>query len=360
MRIRLRIGRPLAYALLSGLWACAAVEQLAPIADGYDQCGDRGRWEAELLQRRAEESQARAFLIETIGRCPDFVPAHLALTELGRAEDGTPNPAVVEFYAGWKGRPGSPLPEFVRARLARNDRDRLEALESAIARDASFYYAYLDLAEVWERSDRIAKVVDAYDKASRAKPDSWRAQLGLARALAQIGRAEDAAGAYAKALEGMPSAEPGFATAAREYAAMLVYELRRPAAAALWLDRLLANRPDEIGLLMDRAAAYWLAGERDRAVSLYRRVLELEPKEARAALNIGNLFFERPERSLEEKRRDWPSARRAYRYFLAHAEDGDDYDVTDRVVTVPLRLRLIDEALGALPPGSPVPKVGEL
>ncbi|MBI5850705.1 MAG: tetratricopeptide repeat protein [Planctomycetes bacterium] len=343
----------------AALAACAAVEQLAPSADEYETCDGRSGWEEEFAARRGDPSGLREYLIATIRRCPDLMPAHLELLAMVGA-DGAHDPAVLDFYATWSGRLGSPVPNFVKARMARNDRDRLEALEAALALDPSFYFAYLDLAEVWARSDRFAKVVDAYEKASRAKPGSWRAQLGLARSLHQIGRTEDAAAAFAIAMPVIPDDAPELHDASREYAAMLVYELERPDAAIVWLDRLLARAPDDVGLIMDRAAACWRSGERDRAVALYRRVLELDPQEVRAALNIGNLYFGRPGRAESEKRRDWPAARVAYRYFLAHATDGDAFDVTDRTVSVPLRLRLIDELLGALPAGTPTPRVGDL
>ena len=346
----------LGLALLGG---CTAVERVDLVSTDYEACADPAADRLRDALRKGDRAAVRTAATAAVRACPNFVPAHLALIDNARGEDGKVDREIERFYAEFPWPERSAVAELVRSRLATNDRDRVAALEAALDRDRSFYFAYLDLAAVWSQNDRLAKVLESYEKAVQAKPDSWRGNLGLARILHQIGRGEDAAPRYERALELLSPDTVERGAAIREYVRLMLYELRRPSQTLPLLEELLATAPDDVALLMDRAAAAWILGERDRAAATYRRVLELDPGEFRAALSIGNLFFQRPDCTAEVQRRDWPRARLAYRYFLDHAEDGDPYDLMDKFVTVPCRLQIIDAALGMLPAAAPRPRVGD-
>src|SRR5262249_26366958 len=121
------------------------------------------------------------------------------------------------------------------------------------------------------------------------------------------------------------------------------------------VQKMLEDDPDDMDALMNRAALDWRAGRADLAVAHYHRVLELDPTQARAVLDLGNLYFETAmaEPSDDKKREPWSRARDAYLYFLGMRRTDDRYDVWDYYLTVPLRLRQIDSVLGpraGLPP----------
>ncbi|MFO1051314.1 MAG: tetratricopeptide repeat protein [Planctomycetota bacterium] len=353
------------FVALGALVGCANVQSVQPMATDYETCASPSWVAAQAALAKGDRVGARSLLLETLRACPDFVPAHLALIESARDGDGTVEKEVQQFYRDFPWRSATPVADLVRARLSRNDKERVESLEAALAKDPSFYFASLDLGAVWSANDRISKALASYESAVQAKPASWRANLGLARVLHQIGRSEDAAPSFARALNAMPVDAVERAAAAREFVALQLYELRDPKPAVVWIDELQKAAPQDVSLLMDRAAAHWLSRDRDQAAAVYRRVLEIEPSEFRAALCLGNLFFDRPNRSAEEKRRDWPRARLAYLYFLDHVDRadgpalGDGYDLLDRYVAVPCRLKMIDEAVGTRPADAPRPRLGD-
>lgn len=338
--------------LLVGLTiGCASAPRVEAAKGDYETCADP-RWPSIASGERSPRSPGvRAELRDLLTVCREFVPGHLLLIESSLGTDGEIEAATSEFYRAFVWPSGSAVRDLVTAKLARNDKDRLAALEAAIEKEPSFHFAWRELGELWGRNARQLKQIEAFERAVRSRPNDGLSNLGFARALRAAGRAEEAAPRFQEAIANLAANDPSRPAAEREYVALLLYELRQHGRAGELLDAMLTKSPDEISLWMDRAAADWLAGDRDRAAARYRQVLQRDPREVRAALNIGNLYFQRPERSEEEKRRDWPRARQAYRWFLEHAGEAtvDGYDLIDQFLSVPCRLGVIDAALGALP-----------
>ena len=89
------------------------------------------------------------------------------------------------------------------------------------------------------------------------------------------------------------------------------------------------------------------------AVEGYVSILEEEPGNARAALNVGLLYYEVVPQDDAGRRARWPQARAAFRMFLAAAEPSDGHERFERTWAVPYRLRQIEALLGPAPPQPP-------
>jgi tetratricopeptide (TPR) repeat protein len=338
------------------LAACVNTEVIQPAKPGaHRTCEDPAWPRAEQAAAAGDAATACAALRQVVERCPDFVPAHALWIRTALAAGGALEDDLRGFYAAWPDRPGSPVAPWVRARLESSDSRQVELLEVAVARDPSFGPAYLDLAAIWARSDRTAKQLDYLEKAVAADPGSPEANLAMARLLATIGRGEEAAGYFGTYL----AARPDDDDSVRRYVHLLLYDLGRVEQAREWVARRLRDRPEDESALMDAAAAEWLRGERERAAIHYRRVLELDPGAARAALNLANLWFQRPDRSDPQRLEDWRKARNGYRYFQSLDAWADVHDLRDLLVSVPFRLQVIDAALGPLPADAPPARLGD-
>lgn len=336
--------------------ACANVEVVDQVEQGaYDRCDSPAWPEARAALERGDEAAACAALMRVVQTCPDFVPAHEAWIDVARELGGAQEEAMRAYYEGTPDRPNSPVLPWARARLERTDSRKVDLLDEAVARDASFYPAYVDLAEVWGRSDRTAKQLDYLEKAVQANPEWPEANLGLARVLVSVGRGEEAVPYFETYLR----ARPDDLESVRQFVRLLLYDLGRVEPADPFIDRLLTASPEDSSALMDAGAAAWLRGDRERAAAAYRRVLALDPRDARAALNLGNLWFQRPDRADEQRREDWRKARAAYRYFLGLDSWDDVHDLQDLMVSVPYRLEVIASALGPLPDDAPPPRLGD-
>lgn len=349
---------PLLAAAVCG--GCQNLEMVAPVEEGaYDRC-EHPAWEAARQALRASDDEAAYRALEqVVAMCPDFVAGHARWIEVATRLGGDREAAMRAWYAQAADERGSPVLPWARARLENNDSRRVDLLDEAVARDASFYPAYIDLAEIWGRSgyrDQTAKQLDYLQKAEQAQPDSPDANLGLAKVLVSLGRGEEAVPYFERYLRMRPDDRESV----RDFVRLLVYELGRVDDADTWIARLLSADADDVAAQMDAAAATWLRGDRARAAELYRRVLEQDPTHARAVLNLGNLWFQDPARNDPERDEDWRKARAAYRYFLQLDEYADVQDLRDLLVSVPFRLQAIDRALGPLAPDAPAVELDDL
>ena len=76
-------------------------------------------------------------------------------------------------------------------------------------------------------------------------------------------------------------------------------------------------------------------------------------KRARAALNIGLLYYEVAPRNDAERQLYWPKARAAFRLFLERVQPADGHEQFERTLGVPFRLERIAELLGPAPVAGP-------
>lgn len=339
---------------LSGCQELPIVPPL-PVSLGvdYEGCEDPRLAEAEQLEAAGELSAACGLLEEIAADCPSAWRLRAAWVRCGMRAGGAAEERLREVHASdGKG----PIHTWVRSRIEKVDSRRVDLLDRAVELDGAFYPAYLDLAEIWGRSDRTAMQLDYLEKAVAARPDFPEANLALGRLLVSIGRTEGAVKCY----EAYLASAPDDPAPALEFITLLVYGLREIDRAAPWIERRLTADPSDIDVRMADAAVAWRKGDAARAASIYRAVLVEQPQQVKAALNLGNLWFQRPDRTDGARDADWARARDAYRYFLSLDLEGDFFDVHDVLVSVPYRLELIDAAIGPLPVGAPVPRPADL
>ncbi len=301
---------------------------------------------------RGDDRAALPLLQQAIAGCPELVRAHCAYQDAARRLGGV---AMEEMVARYASAPAStaPLATYLRARLAETAYAQANDLTRLLEQHPGFAWARLSLARVDRGQGRLAEALRGFERARSTAPDLVEASLERAQVLVELGRAREAARDYEAYLE----ARPRDLVAVRELVSLLLYRLGRVDAATAWIERLEALGDRSVALRMDRAAALWRSGRPRPAAEAYLTILEEAPSEARAALNIGLIYYEVVPRDELSRRKFWPKARDAFRIFLANTRaDGDDGDERfERTWAVPYRLRRIAELLGPAPPGPPQP-----
>ncbi|MCR9247599.1 MAG: tetratricopeptide repeat protein [bacterium] len=294
-----------------------------------------------------EHEIAWPLLSRIVRESPDLVRAHLAYQDASMAIGGESEAEMRRYYRYELPESDSPVGPYVRARLADTSYARGQALQQILEGDRSFGWAWLSLGRVRRGQGQLQAAVDAFATAYVNDPGLHEAALERAQALADLGRLPEAALDYERYFEHVPDDY----VAMREYASMLIYRLVRIDRALELLARLDAKFENDLDLRMHRAAALWRAFRPREALSNYLAVLDLDPRAARAALNIGLIYYDAmPQNDSDQERRQWwPKARAAFRYFLALGEAADGHEAFERSLAVPYRLGVIDELLGAAP-----------
>lgn len=344
--------RPIAGVVLVGTALLAAACETGPRrVQGaidprvYEVCDDpagAAAWQAaQAALARGDDGAAVPLLRDCARRCPQLVRAHRAYQDAALRLGGEAAQAMQAFYA----EPSEQAPnvrDYLRARLAETSYAQSNALQQILGRDPSFAWAHLSLARVNRRQGRLLQAVDMFQAAIVHDPNLHEARLERAQVLAELGREEEAAVDYRAYLRGRPDDEQGM----RAFVTLLLYRLGRVDEAMALLDRLEAAHPGSAELRMDRAAALWYAGRTREAVEAYLAVLRDEPHRARAALNIGYLYYEVAPANEVERLRFWPCARAAFRLFLERVQPNDGHEQFERTLAVPYRLEVIGELLG--------------
>jgi thioredoxin-like negative regulator of GroEL len=349
---RCRRSRAAALLLALGAWGCAALEPGPPVAgDRWERCTEavaRGALQqANALIVAGDNAAALRWLRQALAMCPDHMPTHLLHLDTARKAGGEALPELREFYES-RLAGASPIAPFMLAEIEEYEATRQRHLQESLARDPSFYYAYLELARQQRRLDRPQRALVFLRDALRSRPSFAPARLALGEVLVDLGRFEEAEPEFAN----YRRAHPEDRKAAKAHARLLIYDLDRPRVGRPIVAALLAADPDDADLLMDLAAVAWKEGEGETALELYHRVLLADTAQTHAVLNIGNLYFEVLARGSEAARRAaWAKARNAYRYYLGMGHAADVHDLWDSYLTVPYRLKQIDELLGPAPPG---------
>lgn len=319
----------------------------------YATCDDpegTAAWQrAQQALARGDDAAALPDLILCATRCPDLVRAHLAYQDVARRIGGDAAKAMVAFYVDAPPRP-SPVAGYLRARLADTAYAQSNALDEILKADDSFAWAHLSRARIQRTQGRLAEALAAYETALVNDPALLEARLERAQVLVELGRYEEAANDYSAYLGSRPQLDVEVAQA---YAGLLIYRLGRLDEALAYVTMLEGLVADAPALRMDRAAIDWRGGRPQRAVEGYLDVLRMAPGTARAALNIGLLYYEVVPQNDADRRRYWPRARAAFRMFLAGAEPSDGFEQFERIWAVPYRLRRIEALLGPAPDGEP-------
>lgn len=311
----------------------------------YRVCDDaeaKAAWErAQRALGANEDEKAIADLRTCVERCPRFVPAHLAWQDAARRLGGDAQRAMQSHYLA-ELDDKAVVPAYLRARLADTSYAQCNALEQVLQVDPSFAWAHLSRARVTRRQGRLLQAVDMFSQAILYDPEMHEARLERAQVLVELGREEEGAVDYRTYVRAVPQD----ADAMHAYTSLLLYRLGRTDEALELLDRLEAMQPGSPALRMDRAAALWRANRAREAVEAYLGVLAEQPKYARAAFNIGLLYYEVLARDDASRRTFWPKARAAFRLFLQLTEPTDGHEQFERTLGVPYRLEVIAEAIG--------------
>lgn len=306
-------------------------------------------WEAaRAALARGDDRAALPRLQVAVTRCPDLVRAHCAYQDAARRLGGAAAEEMVARYTGLQ-LEGSPLPAYLRARLAETAYAQANELSELLSRYPSFAWGHLSLARVNRGQGRLSEALSGFGRALRNAEDLHEARLERGQVLGELGRNDEAAVDFRAYL----AARPGDVAAMREFVGLLLYRIGRIDEALQWIDRLAASGDDSVALRMDRAAAQWRSGAVRAAVEGYVAVLEEQPDNARAALNVGLLYYEVVPQGEAGRRRRWPQARAAFRMFLAGADASDGHERFERTWAVPYRLRQIEALLGPAPTQPP-------
>jgi len=336
------------FAVLGTLAACQsgaprATEAVDPAF--YTRATDpqgREAWErAQQALQRLDRTAALPDLRTAVARCPDLVRAHLAWQDAARQLGGAAEKEMRDYYAALPER-SSPVPAYVKARLAETSYAQGTELQKILAGDSSFAWAHLSLGRLRRSQGHLQSAAESFQSAITHDGDLFEARLERAYVLAELGRGEEAALDYDAYLARVPDDD----AVLRAYTALLIYRLGRIDKAMQVLERLEVRHPDDVAVRMDRAAAQWRGGDPRAAVQSYLRVLEGKPDEARAALNIGLLYYEVLPKTAADRRLFWPKARAAFELFLRTTGSHDGDEAFERTIAVPYRLEGIAGLLG--------------
>jgi tetratricopeptide (TPR) repeat protein len=249
-------------------------------------------------------------------------------------------------------RPKSPVVPFCRARLAEDDHTRLGLLRTAIERDPSFYFGHLATARINRELGRLDMALEAMERALVTRPRHLESNLEMGLLLTDLGR-------YGQAqpyLQNYVTARPEDRLVAKAYAQLLLYRLDRVRQAEPILRRLQEENREDPDVAMDLAAIAWRQGRFDEPIAGYHEVLRLDATRTRAALNLGNLYYERGRASTGEARSAaWHKARKAYEFCVAANRGEGLHDTLDIMFALPYRMDLITEEIGPDDGAPPAP-----
>jgi tetratricopeptide (TPR) repeat protein len=343
-------------AIAAALAACATgprrVEDAVDPAV-YATCQDpaaAAAWQrAQAAQRRGDDAAALPDLVLVVAACPDLVRAHIAWQDVAMRLGGAAHQAMVDYYRTMPDG-GTPVAAYCRARLLDTDYAKDNALAAILARDPSFAWAHLSRARVSRQRGRLLSSLDMYAAALVHDGQLHEARWERAQVLVELGREMEAAREFRAYL----AARPEDVAAIREFVTLLLYRLGRIDEATPWLLQLEARLPGDATVRMDRAAVSWREGRHREAAETYLDILRQQPALALAALNLGLLYYEVvPGDDEHERRRFWPRARAAFRWFLARGGPAEGHEQFERTLGVPFRLQRIGELLGPEPETPP-------
>lgn len=344
----------------AALWLAAACttttgvvrEEGAPDARSYHEPQDpavQSAWgRASAAVRRGEFAAALPDLREVVERAATFVPGHLAYQDAALALGGDAEAAMRAKYAGLPD--DGPVAAYTKARLLGTSYERGQALERLIKAHPSFAWGHLSLARARRGQGQLLVAADVLRTALRLDDRLDEARVERAEVLDELGRYEEAAAEY----EAYLARVPADLAATRDCAAMMIYRIIRIDRALELLDRLDAAFPGDLELRMHRGAAMMRSKRPAEAAPHFLAVLEADPKASRAALNLGLLYYDTLARDDAGKRRYWPKARAAFRYFLALGNPQDGQEAFERTFAVPYRLGVIHDLLGGGDDAAPV------
>jgi len=346
----------LAMALVVIAGACAAGPQSGEAGVdprrydlGQDPASAAAWQRANASLRVGGDAGAIPELLHLVRTCPDFVRGHLAYQDAATRLGGAVRQAMVDYYMALPPREG-PVAAYCRARLLDTDYAQDNALAAILGQHPSFAWAHLSRARVSRQRGRLLPSLDMFAAALVRDAELFEARLERAQVLAELGRDMEAVREYRDYLD----QRSDDVTAIRDFVTLLLYRVGRTDEAMPWLAQLEARLPGDVTVRMDRAAVSWRERQHRAAVDAYVAILRDDPGQVRAALNIGLLLYEVvPADADSDRRRYWPAARAAFRWFLDRGRPADGHEQFERTLGVPFRLQRIADLLGPETPQPP-------
>ncbi|MDO8349008.1 MAG: tetratricopeptide repeat protein, partial [Planctomycetota bacterium] len=247
----------------------------------------REAWErARRALQGGDHGAALPDLRTAVVQCPDLVRAHIAYQDVARHLGGPAQQEMLDYYRTLAER-DSPVPAYVKARLADTSYTQGVELQKILARNSSFAWAHLSLGRLHRRQGHLQQASESLQSAISLDGELSEARYERAEVFVELGRNDEAARDFDAYLARVPDDD----AALRAYVALLIYRLGRIDTAMGVLDRLEVRHAGDVEVRMHRAAAQWRGGDPRTAISSYLAVLEAAPGESRAALNIGLIYY---------------------------------------------------------------------
>lgn len=221
----------------------------------------------------------------------------LAETAFRRAAEERPDYAEAWAFWGEAGQHLTP-PAAAEQSLAR--------LERAVQLDAGLLSAHTLLALYWQRQDQPQRALEALTAALDDHAASPALQAELGNALAALGRLEEAAAAYQKAIELAPQ-ESVFAIQGALFAVRYEYDLR--STGLPWARRAVTLAPHDPQALDALGQVLLLLEDVNSAGRFFRRALQADGAYLPARLHLGLVYILQGER--EAARGEWLAVRSA-------------------------------------------------
>ncbi|MEE9127700.1 MAG: tetratricopeptide repeat protein [Planctomycetota bacterium] len=327
-------------------WSFLPISRIGSLR--YERCDDADAAaalsRANKLMRAGGIRDALPLLREALRLCPNHVPTHMLYQDKAREVKGDAEVAMRRYYAGLKDNGRRPLVPFLNARLAKHEVECKDNLNTALRRDSKFVWAHLEMARMRRSVNQPEVALKSIKKALRVRRNFVPAMKEIAELYLLLNDPERAEPYYKRYLRHRPGDE----RAQRAYAWLLIHKMDKPEAAQPVVELLLRKHPQDLDLQMEIAAIHWRRGRLDEAIDAYRRVLRREPKNAAAALNLGDLYFDwKSDGDAAARDAAWRQARKCYCYFLSLEDDSRALLLLNRLVAVPYRLEQIATRLGA-------------
>jgi tetratricopeptide (TPR) repeat protein len=175
--------------------------------------------------------------------------------------------------------------KFLGVSLGMQGKDALHALETTASLLPDDPEAHFNLGNALRVVGRLDDAAGSYRRALEIRPGFGIVHLALGDVLQARGQLEAAAASYRRALE----IEPDKAEARNDLGAVLLGLGQLPEAVA-HLRRALEIKPDFAAAHTNLGNAHRNLGQLDDALARHRRALELQPGLAEAAINLGNVL----------------------------------------------------------------------
>ncbi len=281
---------------------------LSVLGEAYLQLGDAKRSE-EAFQRavraapqdsRVRTSAAIALMargnasgaaaeLESVAAADTSPRADLALVS-ARLRQGDLVAALKAVDGLEKKMPDRPLPQFLRGRLLAMKKDlpaATKSFEAALAKDAGYFPAVAALAALDLAAGRRDDARKRFDAQLTAQPKSWQAKLALAELDARTGAPTSTVVASLREAVTFNPSEPRsrlvlINTLISSGDAKAALQAAQEGTAAL---------PSNLDLLDAQGRAELAAGDHQRAISTFKRLASLQPRQAIHEMRLAEAYL---------------------------------------------------------------------